>query len=414
MNELGTEMRFAACFLLFGCIFCLPLRAAAEDWKIAPVFTASESWTDNLFNEERDKKSDFVTRLIPAVSLDYQAARVDLDGDYALDYRYYANGNRGSEAVHFLDLRALFNYNEWAYLDVGEQFARVSLDSTRDYREESLFRNQSDRNVFFISPYIEYRPSARSTLKGGFRYVDTDYEESSGDDKKDAIFFLESTYDLSDRTTLRGGYTFIDEDSTLEDHRKQDLWVGLKVQAGKNSSVFGTVGYTWIEFTGGPEKDEFFWDFGVTHDFGLLLATAAFGVTYLEDPERIILRQENYRLALSRDWSRSRLSATVSVSDYYDVAIDELDVRRYGISSSFNHELGERWIGLAAFSADKFEEKFDDTWTRRLIGRLGLSYLFAEDLTGTLTYYWIDSHSPEQPGDRYETNQVVLEARKVF
>ncbi|MBE0597364.1 MAG: TIGR03016 family PEP-CTERM system-associated outer membrane protein [Desulfuromonadales bacterium] len=375
-------------------------------------------YDDNLYNDEDDQIDELISRFMPSLALEYQAPRLELDLAYTLDYRVYAMGERGDEDVHFLEAISLLNWKEFAYLEILDRYSRVSLDSKRDYREESLFANQSNQNLFSISPYLQLRPTARTSLKAGYQYVNIYYEEERGQDKEHHIAFLEGSRELTDRLVARAGYKYVDEnvkDSTTEiDNDRHDLWTGLRYQLGENSYLFGTIGYSWISFADGAGKDDLFWDFGASHDFRLLVATASLGVRYVEDPEGSILREENYRLALHRDWDRGRLAASASYAEFYDPQLDLLDTRRYGGSASFIRELTERLNGTATFSAFRYEEEIDDTWTRRLIGSLGLAYQASRDVTASLTYYRIDSHSPQLPEDRYETNRIFLELKKVF
>src|SRR5690606_28630744 len=127
----------------------------------------------------------------------------------------------------------------------------------------------------------------------------------------DHVFFLEGTRELTSRLSARFGYRFADENvqggATAEiDHEKHDLFAGMRYEYGENSYLFGTLGYTWIDFANGVSNNDVIWDFGVSHDFHLLVATAALGVRYVEDPEGSILREENYRLAVNREWPRAR------------------------------------------------------------------------------------------------------------
>lgn len=410
-------MRSKNLAILFLVFVSAPLalsRPAQAEVKLYPSVTVMEIYDDNLYNDEEDEVSEFVTRIMPTIALEYQAPRAEMDLAYTLDYRYYLKGERNNEDVHFLDALSLLNWKEKAFLEIADRYSRVSLDSARDYREESLFSNQSNQNIFSVSPYLRLSPTARTDVKGGYQYVKTDYEEEEGDDSVDHIFFLEGAREVGQRTTARLGYKYIDQTSDVDDHSKQDVWSSLRHEYGEDSYVFGSLGYTWIDFEEGASTDDIFWDFGVTHDFRLLVGTAAVGVRYVDDPEGTIQREESYRLSATRDWTRSRLTVSGGVSDFYDSDIDRLDTRRYGGTLNFFHELTSRWSGIFTFSGHKYEEKLDDTWTRRLIGSLGLSYMIAEDFTTTLTFYRIDSHSPQVPDDRFETNRVFLEARMVF
>ncbi|MFA5515334.1 MAG: TIGR03016 family PEP-CTERM system-associated outer membrane protein [Desulfuromonadales bacterium] len=383
------------------------------EYRLYPSLAISEIYDDNLFNDETDKVDEFITRFMPSLTLDYQQARIDTNLIYTYDYRWYLHGEREDEGVHFLDFLTLLNLQERYYLEIADSMARVSLSSTRDYGEESLFENQSDQNIFSVSPYVRLPLSTRASLRTGYKFTITTYDDG-GNDKTNHQFFVEQSYELSNRTDLSAGYIFLDEDTDEIDFDKHDVYGGLRHEFGENSFVFATLGHTWIDFSNGFKQSDFFWDFGLTRDFTLLSATAGIGVSYTEDPEGTVLRDEHCSLSLTRDWTRSRVAVSASLNDFYDADIDVRDTRRYGGAGTYYHELGSRWTGTLMFSGYKYEEDFEDTWTRRFIGSVALAYLLAEDFTSTLSYYRIDSHSPQVAEDRFETNRVFLEFRKVF
>ncbi len=387
---------------------------AQAEFKIYPSLAISEIYDDNFFNAETDEVSEFITRFMPAIALDYQQARIDANLAYTLDYRFYAQGERGNEAVHFLDFLTLLNANDRYFFEIADRLSQVSLSRSRDFGEESLFANQSDQNIFSLSPYVQLATSKRGTFKGGYQFVMTTYLDDEGVDKFGHTLFAEQSFELTSHINARGGYRYLNADTDELDYDKQDIWGGLRFEFDEDSYLSANVGYTWIDFVEEDKQNDLFWDLALTRDFNVLVATLGAGISYVEDPEGTVLREEGCRLALSRDWTRSRLSASVSWSDFYDADIDLRDTRRYGGTGSFQHEITSRLSGTLVFSGFKYEEETDDTWTRRLIGSAALAYLLADDFTSTLTLYRIDSHSPELPDDRFETNRIFFELKKVF
>ena len=386
----------------------------AEGFKLSPSLTASGIYDDNFFNDPDRRRTEYIARFMPALDGSYEGPRISLDLSYTLDYRFYLKGERSDEDVHFLDAGGVAAlYRQILFLEIRNELSRVSLDAARDFREESLFLNQSDRNVFSVSPYFELAPSLRDRIRGGYRFVDIRYS-GIGVDRQNHIAFVEGTRELTARTTARIGYQFLTEHSDLFDHDKHDLYAGLRSQISENLSVFGTLGHTWIDFETGSEVSDIFWELGASREFRWVTATAALGRRYIEDPRGTIFREEHYRLTLSKDWSRSRAEATFGFSEFYDSDVELIDTRRYGGSLTLHHEFLPRWLGTAYLSGHLFDDPVEDTETRRMIYHLALSYLLADDFTATLGFYRIDSHSPEIRRERFDTNRVVLEARKVF
>ncbi len=413
---------FAVLFLWVG----LPVSGYGAEFHLVPTLAVSEIYTDNLYNDNEGEVTEFITRFLPTVALEYEAPRIVADLAYSFDYRLYARGERDNESTHIIAASALATLvKNLAFLEVKDSYEQVSLDSTRDFAEESLFDRQSDRNVFSASPYLKFGPYRRFSLETGYRFTDVRYERDTGTDKQSHAFFADSDYELTERTRFTSGYSYTIENTEEDDYTSNKAWGGLRHQYMENSFIYGNLGYVWIDFDRADGEDNFYWDLGITHDFGTLTGSARVAVDYQEDPEGTILRREYYDLTLIWYFQRGSALLSLDYSDYLDAATDEVDTRRYGGDFSVQYELAPRLSGSAGFSWKEFEERDkveagpgvfidNDTDTRRLITSVSLAYLLGRDFTATLGYYFIDSHSPQEEDDRYESNRIILEVRKTF
>lgn len=162
-----------------ACAALVPFPANAADFRFTPNITVSEEFTDNVFEAAEGKRYDFITRLLPGLSLDYKAPVLDLSVAYNYDYRYYARNSRSDDTTHNLDARGLARIvDEFLFLEASDTYKRVSLDVSRDTSNESLFRNQSDQNIVTASPYFVIRTIPHYTIKGGYRYTNTWYKDA--------------------------------------------------------------------------------------------------------------------------------------------------------------------------------------------------------------------------------------------
>ncbi len=383
--------------------------------KIYPALTLSETYNDNIFNAPDNRVSEYVTRLMPSVAATYDAARLEAALGYTLDYRYYLRGEADNETVHFLEARVLATlYRQSVFLEVENELSRVSLDPARDFRDESLFLNQSDRNAFSISPFIEIEPTPRTRLRSGYRYVNINYSGAAGVDRDNHIIFVEGSRELNERTTATLAAQHLEEDSARIDYSKSEVRAGLRRALSETLYIAGSIGYAWIDFDNDVQQRDLFWDASVSKDFIHVFAFAGIGRRYTEDPEGTIFREEYYRFSLSRDWERTRVAATATYAEYFETQTDDLDTRRRGGSLSLHHELTPRWTLLSALGADWFDDAIERTETRRLIYSIAFAYMLRENMTATFTYSHVDSHSPELLRDRYRTNRVMLELHTVF
>ncbi len=392
---------------------CRP--AGAADWDVIPALAVSEIYTDNLFNVEQGRTSEYITRLQPSLGFTYDDDRREVNLAYTFDYRYYARDRRDDETAHLLDANVLTDlWRQTLYLELIEEYRRVSLDAARDFTEESLFLRQSDRNLFSASPYLVLQPTPRNTVRTGYRFIDTRYSRREGVNRQDHIFFLEGEHELTARLTARAGYAFARQYADRLDFDRQDLWTGLEWEYLQDAVAFSRVGYSWFDFRDGRSNDYLFWDLGVTHDLQVLTATAATGVSYSEDPEGALFRRMTHRLTIRRELLRGEVVGSGHYSDFRNVETDRSETRAWGGRGDLIYELAPRWSSALALSWTRFQDRIEATRTRRIIGTASLTWLMAPDLTSTLSYSRIDSHSPQLRRDRYETNMGMLEVRKEF
>ncbi len=111
--------KLALALLFFSILFSHLLGTDCRaDLKVYPALTLSEIYDDNILNAEKDKVSDFITRLMPSLSFDYQGSRITMNLAYTLDYRLYAKGEQDDETVHFLDTVSLLNWKDRYFLEL--------------------------------------------------------------------------------------------------------------------------------------------------------------------------------------------------------------------------------------------------------------------------------------------------------
>ena len=152
-----------------------------------PPLTVDEDFTDNVYERRNPRKSDFITRLLPGLSLKYNAPLWDWDLAYNFDYRYYARNSRNDDTTHNLAATGHIKIiDELFFLDLSDTFSRVSLDVSRDYTQESLSVKQTDSNTFSASPYFVFHPGTRATIKTGYRYTNVWYRDPAAIDRAGA------------------------------------------------------------------------------------------------------------------------------------------------------------------------------------------------------------------------------------
>lgn len=393
--------------------------ASAGEFKIQPSITVSEEYTDNVFGTNADRVDDFITRILPGIFLDYKAPVLEADLNYRFDYRYYARNSRSSDTTHDLAIKGhLTAVDNLLFLDVRDQYRRVSLDVTRDVTQESLFVNQSDQNIAFISPYLTLQPGARTKVKTGYRFLDTRYfnaqSDAQGIDKTDHSGFLEITHELSSRWSATCGYTFTHEDAETNDFDQHQPFAGFRYEYADKSFLFGQAGYTWIRYSDGHNLNNVYWNAGFSHAFATVTTTINTGVKYDEDPLRNITQETFVTGNLEKRLFNGSLALALNYSEFTLADTDVLQTRKYGGVVQGRYEFTPRLNGNLAFTAEKYDQPLLDSYTRRLLVNSGLSYLLSAEMTISLNHIFVDYYSPDIAPDNKEVNRIILEVRKVF
>jgi hypothetical protein len=90
-----------ALLALAGLIAGIPAAALAQTgWVVLPTFTLAEEFDDNVFVSTTDPKSDFITRMTPALQLGYRSVPFTLLASGSIDAEIYANNPELSDAAN--------------------------------------------------------------------------------------------------------------------------------------------------------------------------------------------------------------------------------------------------------------------------------------------------------------------------
>jgi uncharacterized protein (PEP-CTERM system associated) len=219
-----------AAIILGALPILVPLDVEGSEVRITPGIILSEEYNDNVFLATKNRSDDYITGIAPSLSLFYSAPNWDLDAAYNYNYRVFAKKTIRNESYQSLNLT---NKNRiisgFFFLDVKDQYQRVSLDVIRDYTQESNFVNQTDMNQLIINPYFVLKPSSRMTVTTGYIYMDTWYKDPLAIKRKDHIGYADVTQDISLRSAIVAGVRYTSDINTVEGYTQNDLYLGSRV-----------------------------------------------------------------------------------------------------------------------------------------------------------------------------------------
>jgi len=406
-----------------SCFRSVPLLAAliplvllsfahAGEFSFHPSIAISEEFTDNVFETRDNKRSDFITRVLPGIALTYNAPLWDWNLNYAFDYRYYARNSRSDDTTHDLNVLGLTRViKDLLFLEISDVYSRVSLDVSRDASREGLFVDQSDNNIFIVSPYFNFRPGPKTTLKTGYRYRNVWYKEPEGIDRRQHIGFAEAAYEYSPRLTYLANYTYTHEDS-INPYNRHIPYAGFRYEYKDRSFILAQGGYTWFKTDNHGNYNYPYWNVGITHAMGTYTLSLTSLVQYPEDPESSVTRETDYALTLGKELSKGNVALTVSYAKYSGDVIEVEN--RYTAGINARYEIGARLMATLSAFAEKYDNRLYDSYTRRIYVSPGLTYQLPKEIFLTLSYIYDDYYSPHIYDDNYTVNRVMLEARKTF
>lgn len=412
----GTRSRMSYCASAVSALLLFSTQVQAADFSIKPSLAISEEYTDNVFENNLNKRSDFITRAQPGVSLNYNAPLWDWDLDYSYDYRYYAKGSRKDDTTHNVNGKGLVKIvDEVLFLELSDVYKRVSLDVTRDTTNETLYANQSDQNVGTVSPYLVLHPTARLTLKTGYRYINTWYKDPLAVSKQDHLGFINSSYELSPKFFLTVDYTFTREipvrNSSFYRH---EAYIGPRYEYAEKSFIYAQGGFIASDYDNGTHYFTPTWNAGLTHAFDTVTANVSTGRKYSDDPLGASTLETFYNASLTKSLQRGNLTLQGSYTEFSDAKADTLKIKRYSGGFTGAFELMQDLRGTLGFIYENYQDLLLNGTTDKYFMDCGLNYSFGKELTAGLSYKYIDYSSAKIAADNKQINRVILDVKKVF
>lgn len=413
---------------LFFSILSVATVVLGAEFKLHPSLAVSEEYTDNVFLTTTNRTSDYITSARPGLSASYIAPALNGDLSYVFNYRHYAKNSVEDEITHELSAKAhLTAVENLMYLDVSDEYQRVSLDPTRTFTTESLFLNQTDRNVVTASPYFTLRPTERISVKPGYRFIDTRYFGPLGFNKTDHSAFLNTAYELTKKWSLTADYTFTRETAEIGNFSQHQALGGFRYEYADKSFLFAQAGDTWIKYDGRRSLKTFSWNAGFAHVFDTVTASISTGVSYIEDPLSNVIQESFVRGTLEKRFPKGTLSLSPYYSAYSIAETDASQSKKYGATVQGTFEILSDLNVRLAITEEKYELTLFGSNTWRFQVDSGLSYPLAKQLTAYLSYIYVGYNSPGSATDNrnvgfspgfvtgnVHVNRGMIEIKKTF
>lgn len=162
-------MRFLSMPAALSALLVCPAKAA--QWVIVPTLSVVETYTDNL-SLTPVKQSDWVTQVIPGISIAATGARLKFNATYAPEAIYYARATQNNDVFQRGNALGTAELaKKLLFVDAGTRVDQynVSLQGPLTTTNVNTTGNRSTVTTYFVGPYLQrdfgsdFRAEARIT-----------------------------------------------------------------------------------------------------------------------------------------------------------------------------------------------------------------------------------------------------------
>ncbi len=375
----------------------------------------SEEYNDNVFLTPLDRVFDYITRVSPAAHFYSKAPLWDWDVAYTYDYRYFARTYPIHNDTHTVGLTNLTRIvKDFFFLALRDDYTRVSLDATRDFAAQSSFVNQTDRNIGSVNPYFVLHPGARTTVNVGYLYQNVWYKDPTAIDKADQIGYAEMVHEITSKLSTTIGFRYTQDKNAVQNYRKSDASAGMNYEYIEGSSLYGTIGNSWMEFENAGRETQPFWDVGFNHKLPKFSFSFEAGLRYVEDPQRTLRRQDQYTATIKREIERTAYSVSASLLEYRNAQTKHLEDTSYSVGGNITHKITTKSKVSLDLTYQQLVDNVNKMYTESYLWGGRYEYLLLENLTLALEYRYTNSYSPYFFNNDYDNNRIIVEVKKVF
>jgi uncharacterized protein (PEP-CTERM system associated) len=153
-----------------------PGQARRSNWVVTPSLKLAETYTDNLFlSPEASRQSEWITQIIPGISVTANGPRLRLDASYAPEILYYAETEAEDNVFHRGNaVGTLELADQLLFMEAGARVDQydVSLQGPLTTSNVNITGNRATAATAYVSPYLvsdlgsAARGEARFTYSG--------------------------------------------------------------------------------------------------------------------------------------------------------------------------------------------------------------------------------------------------------
>lgn len=237
------------------------------EFSIRPSITLREEYDDNIFLTQNNKVDDFITRILPSVTLNYRTPVWDLTLSDTFYWWYYAKQDKGYYSNDGNLSSKLAVIKNLVYFDVTDTYSSVVLNPRGPSTTTNLNINRTDSNNLNAFPYIKYQISPATAVTTGVTYTNIWYKSGGGVNRQQYAGILRLEYTFNPRLNALLGAEYVADrpERSEPDNDQKALLASLFYTIDPKTRFDGTVGYRWIRFSNGFDLKECEYNVGVVY-----------------------------------------------------------------------------------------------------------------------------------------------------
>ncbi len=127
-------------------------------WVVTPSLRLGETYTDNVFlSPDASRRSDWITQVIPGISVTANGPRLRLDAFYAPEIVYHAKTEREDDVFHRGNAKGILEVaDELLFLEAGAKVDQydVSVQGPLTTSNVNITGNRATATTAYVSPYL--------------------------------------------------------------------------------------------------------------------------------------------------------------------------------------------------------------------------------------------------------------------
>jgi hypothetical protein len=306
---------------------------------------------------------------------------------------------------------------DFFFIEMRDDFTRVSDSVVVDTTQQSTFANQVDQNIYLLNPYIILKAATNTTVALGYMYQHTHYSAGPLFNKIDNIGYAATNTNLSTRMTLSTGVRFTQDQNSIENYHELDVYAGLQYTYAQRSFIFTNISRSRFDFAQHPDLNPWYWlwDAGINHQVSLM--TYILGTRRIEaqDTTRVLTLEDQYYATIRRDTLTTGLTIGVISSEYRDPVLDQLIATGMDFQGAFLYRFTPRTSGTLGVEYQEVDSKSAPIGvTKIVLSAARIDHLLTAKSTLSFEYRFLNAESADIPINNYINNRYLVEFRQAF